>query len=369
MKKIVVLILTCLALTGCQNTHTEDKEKTLKIGVITPLSGNAAVYGEETQKILSETLQKINAEGGYNNQDVELIYEDGKCSGSDSVTAFQKLVDIDKVDFIMPWCSNESLAVAPLATEYKVLTVTGTSTSHKLEGQSPFLYSFSYSNSDIALTQAEILQSYNKIAMISEENEGSVAIQEIIESNLGDKLVVSEKFEKNTTDFRNIIEKVLKSKPDAILLNPFPGETATTLGKQLNEKIDALTDIQLVSQIAYLSDDSRSDFSDLAEGMLIVDAPNIQNQKSLEFIQNIKDNKGEIPKLEGYFTLALHDALYNLVEAAKNAGTDSIAARDYLISNKAKGLATEGLKFEGKNFIQGFKPGVFKVIEGKATPM
>jgi len=369
MKKTIFFILTCLALTGCQSPNTEDKEKTLKIGVITPLSGNAAVYGEETQKILSQTLEKINLEGGYNNKDVELIYEDGKCSGSDAVTAFQKLVDIDKVDFIMPWCSNESLAVSELATQYQMLSVTGTSSTPNLEGKSPFLYSFSYSDTDISNAITDQLKDFDKIAIISEQNEYNLGIKQATEATLDDKVVISESFESTTTDFRNIIEKVLKSEPDAILLNPFPGETATSLAKQLNEKIDSLQDIQLVSQIAYLVDDSRKDFKELAEGMIIVDAPKVLEGKGQEFIQSIKETKGEIPMLEGYLTLSLHDALYNLVEAARNAGTDSIAARDYLISNKAKGLATEGLKFEGKNFIQGFKAGVFKVTEGKATPM
>ena len=74
MKKLSILALSAILLVGCQSSpSTEADTSPLKIGVLTPLSGNAAMYGEETQKILNETLQKINAEGGYNDQDVELI--------------------------------------------------------------------------------------------------------------------------------------------------------------------------------------------------------------------------------------------------------------------------------------------------------
>ena len=368
MKKLSILALSAMLLVGCQSSpSTEADTSPLKIGVITPLSGNAAMYGEETQKILSETLQKINAEGGYNNQDVELIYEDGKCSGTDAVTAYQKLMDIDQVDFIMPWCSNESLAVAPLATEYQMLSVTGTSSTPNLEGQSPFLYSFSYSDKDISNELINQLKGYEKIAVISEQNEYNLGIQQAIESQLADQVVISETFEKTTTDFRNTIEKVLKTQPDAIMLNPFPGPTATALGKQLNENLEALTDIQLVSQIAYLTDDSRIEFPEVTEGMILVDAPAVQSPAGQEFIAQVKANQGEIPKLEGYLTLSLHDALYNLVAAANAVGKDSVKARDYLVSNKAKGLAVEGQKFEGKNFIQGFEAGVFKIQDAKAV--
>ncbi len=367
MPKLSIFALAAVLLVACQSAPTQEADTTpLKIGVITPLSGNAAMYGEETQKILSQTLDQINAEGGYKDQDVELIYEDGKCSGTDAVTAYQKLINIDQVDFIMPWCSNESLAVAPLATEYQMLSVTGTSSTPNLEGASPYLYSFSYSDALIGDAISKELKPFEKVAIISEQNEYNLGIQQTIESSLGDQIIISENFEKTTTDFRNIIEKVLKTEPDAILLNPFPGPTATNLGKQLNENIEALKNIQLVTQIAYLTDESRSEFPAVSEGMIVVDAPAVQNPKGIEFMEKVKENYGQISQLEGYLTLSLHDALYNLVAAANAVGKDSTKARDYLISNKAQGLAAKGLRFDNKNFIQGVQAGVFKIQDAKA---
>lgn len=71
---------------------------TVKIGFIGQLSGDAAVYGEEAQRILNYRLAQINAEKGTKFQ---IIWEDGKCSGGDAVNAFQKLTNIDGVKVII----------------------------------------------------------------------------------------------------------------------------------------------------------------------------------------------------------------------------------------------------------------------------
>src|SRR5437870_4682839 len=48
----------------------------IKIGCITPLSGEGATYGEATRRGVTLALDKINFAGGINGNQVAVIYED-----------------------------------------------------------------------------------------------------------------------------------------------------------------------------------------------------------------------------------------------------------------------------------------------------
>ena len=109
MKKLSVIFLAAM-LMGC-NTQTPDS---IKIGVIAPMSGPAGFFGEEVQAIVAHLQTEFP-------ENVEVIIEDGKCSGGDAVTAFNKLTDIDGVDAIFGGiCSPESLAIAPLTAQKEI---------------------------------------------------------------------------------------------------------------------------------------------------------------------------------------------------------------------------------------------------------
>lgn len=365
MRKYLVLALSSLVVMGCGSSMVEG-DGVLKVGVIAPLSGNAAQYGEETQRILAATLADINANGGYKGSDVELIFEDGKCSGSDAVTAFQKLVDIDGVDAIIPFCSSESLAIAPLTESVQMLAVSATSSNPEIEGASPYLFSFSYSDAVIGESMSKELSKFDKVAIISEQNDYSIGLKNTVEEALGEKVVVSETFEATNTDFRNSIEKLANSGADAIFLNPFPGPNATNLAKQMSEDLSKFEGVQFVSQIAYLPADSREGISELTEGMIIVDSPVLESEEATVFSDNVKTNFGEVSALDGYYTFSLSDALTNLVNAANKTSDNSIAMQEYLVSSPLVGWLAEGSSFGDKNFVPGIEAAVFKITDGEA---
>ena len=366
MKKIFSVSLAALLLSGCAGSMS-DSDGTLKIGVIAPLSGNASQYGLETQRILSATLKEINENGGYKGTDVELIYEDGKCSGSDAVTAFQKLVDIDGVDAIIPFCSAESLAIAPLTESVQMLAITGTSSNPEVEGASSYLFSLSYSDALIGETIINQLSSYESVAVISEQNDYNIGLKNVVEAGLGDTVKFSETFEPTTTDFRNLIEKLSNADVDAILLNPYPGPSATNLAKQMSEDLSKFDGVQLISQIAYLTDESRDGISELAEGMIVVDSPMVDTPEANAFYENVENNYGEINALKGYLTLSTSDALTNLVNLANKSSDNSVEMREYLVNNPLVGMIANDIELDGNNFLPIKQTGVFEIVDGKAV--
>ncbi len=93
MKIILFLSLIILVLiAGC----TTQQKEIIKVGVLLPLTGDAASYGTNSKNGIEIALQEINQEGNK----IELIYEDGKCVGKDSVNAIQKLISVDQVQMV-----------------------------------------------------------------------------------------------------------------------------------------------------------------------------------------------------------------------------------------------------------------------------
>ncbi len=83
------------------------KPDTFRIGWISSLTGPVAKYG--THEAAELALADINASGGVLGRPLELIMEDGRCEGTPSASAAQKLIQIDRVKYILGGhCTTET---------------------------------------------------------------------------------------------------------------------------------------------------------------------------------------------------------------------------------------------------------------------
>jgi len=108
-------------------------QETVKIGVIQPLTGSVAYNGTTDINGSKLALDEINAKGGVLGKKLELVIEDGQCKPANSVNAAEKLIQRDKVAALSgAFCSSATLAVMPVAENYKIPLVTGVSSSASL---------------------------------------------------------------------------------------------------------------------------------------------------------------------------------------------------------------------------------------------
>lgn len=101
---VVVLLLGGIFLTGNQ----KDNDEVVKIGVIAPLTGPLAEYGIAFKNGLTMAQEKSE------NKNIEWIFEDSAYDSGKTVSAFYKLRDSDKIDFLINWGDPTSFALAPL---------------------------------------------------------------------------------------------------------------------------------------------------------------------------------------------------------------------------------------------------------------
>ncbi len=213
----------------------------IKLGFIGPLTGDAAIYGEPARAIVEMAVAEINATGGVNGQPLQVIYEDGKCSGKDAASAMQKLVNADNVQAVIGgFCSSESLAAEPIATQNKVLLFSPGSSSPDLTGKSQFFARDYPSDASQGQVLADIAYSdkgWKKIAFIQEQLDYPLGIYKAFHAEftkLGGT-VTKEEFPKETTDFRSIIAKVKAGKPDALFIDTQAPAASERILKQIQE--------------------------------------------------------------------------------------------------------------------------------------
>ena len=116
----------------------ETQGNVIKVGFIGPLTGNSANFGETYRNVVAMAVDEINASDGINGKKLEVIYEDGKCDGTDAVNAMNKLVNVDGVQAVLGgFCTGESVAIIPIANASKVALLSSGSTGADLDRREP----------------------------------------------------------------------------------------------------------------------------------------------------------------------------------------------------------------------------------------
>lgn len=370
-KKIYSLLLAGLFLfTACtQQAPTTPTQTTtkVKIGMIAPLTGDAAALGEEMKAITEYVLPSVNEKYKSQGYEFEVVYEDGKCNAGSSTNAFSKLTDIDGIKFIFGGaCSGESLAIAPLLEGKKVVAVSATSSNPDIEGKSPYLFSLSYNDETVTDGLTAELSKYKKVALLSEQSEYNTGIKKKVEEKLGKaniEIVANEEFAKGSSDVRNVLQKIKAKNPDVILLNPNVGVTSETVVKQMAEIKD--WKVAKVGVFNLMSESVLKAAPDALEGTVVIDVPFVNDPKFVSYLAEIVKSKGELNDLGNYYSATVIDSVNLLAEAIVKSGNDSEKAKEWLSKESTNGNIGR-ITFGGKNFVQGITFAKFVIKNGKA---
>jgi branched-chain amino acid transport system substrate-binding protein len=93
----------------------------IKVGAVLSITGPAAFLGEPEKRTLEMMVEKLNAGGGVNGEQIKLIIYDDGADANKARTFAQRLVDDDKVVAIIgATLSGPSMAVGAVAAEAKV---------------------------------------------------------------------------------------------------------------------------------------------------------------------------------------------------------------------------------------------------------
>jgi branched-chain amino acid transport system substrate-binding protein len=203
---------------GCTKKGPDE----IKIGVMTPLTGDVSSWGEMQRRSTDMVLEEINNAGGVRGAKIRVIYEDDQADAKVGVNAFKKLVDADKVPIVVGSpASAVTLAVAPIANEKKVALLSSGSTATAVGKAGPYVFRIMPSDE----VQSSIMASWawdlghKRIAVIYTENAWGQGLKDAFEKDFkakGGEVLSIQSSTQDATDFRTQLAKIKDIKPDAI---------------------------------------------------------------------------------------------------------------------------------------------------------
>jgi branched-chain amino acid transport system substrate-binding protein len=126
---LAIMLVFSMAMLGSACGDNGAKGDVIKIGMALPLTGDSAMYGETVRDGVEFAVDEINAAGGIDGKQIELLIEDDKGNPQEAATVAQKLSE-DKSLFCMIGHVNSSCTIAGLPIyDENGLTVLNTSSS------------------------------------------------------------------------------------------------------------------------------------------------------------------------------------------------------------------------------------------------
>src|SRR3989344_519500 len=320
----LVVVVGGFSILGGKGGAPSTETSPIKIGVIGPLTGDAAIYGEPFRNTVQLAIDEINATGGIGGRQVEAIYEDGQCNGKEGANAAQKLVNVDKVQAIIGGvCSGETLTVVPIAEKGRVVVVSPSASSPALTGISPYFfrpYPSDASQGNVLANIAYTDKGWKKVAVIQEQVDYAVGLYKVLNqvfSGLGGK-TVKEEFSSNVTDFRSVLTKLKAEKPDALFVLT---QTAASTQRILKQMEELNWKPQIILDEASAGDkETLTTYKSQLEGALTSEfIPDLSNAKLQKLMSDYKAKYGtELPYL-GYMAPA-YDIVYILKNGIASVG-------------------------------------------------
>ncbi len=350
MKKLIsFLSLSAIALSAC--TKPAGDGDPIKIGLITPLTGDVASLGNDIMHGAKLKMEEINAAGGINGRPIELILEDGRCAGPDAVGAAQKLVNIDKVVAIHgAGCSGESMASAPIANAAKVVMMSPSSSSPDLTEAGEYFFR-TYPNDALktsAMARFFEQKGYNKIAIIGENTDFCEAFRASLKADVGEnKVVFDEAVVPDTKDFRTLMTRLKEVDFDVLVTNAqTPPVGAAMLNHMREQGIEQLAigqDVMDTAAVIELAPDA-------SEGLHVINVQTIGDDT--EFGKKFTAKFGK-PQANMAWAAYGYDTLGVLAQGIGSAGTEDPALKDYFNSmKKYKGVVGD-ISFDENGDVKG----------------
>jgi len=226
--RTVVTVLAAAALLAAGSGLFACKKKepeTIKIGAILPLTGDAANYGQSGKKGIEIALKHYKEDRGAEAKKIEVIYEDDKAEPKDGVSAYKKLVEMDRVvGVIGPMPSSVTLAVAPYTNDEKVPILSPASSAPKITEAGKYVFRNYPSDTFEGKVLAEFAFNklgYTKAAIIHANTEYGVGLADYYTQTFkkaGGVLVQTETYQQGETDFRTQLLKIKKAAPEVLLI-------------------------------------------------------------------------------------------------------------------------------------------------------
>ncbi len=229
MKSFVICLtafLACALISSGPASAAEPAGGSIKVGVVLPLTGNEAKFGEMEKNSFLMGLEEINKAGGVNGKKIDLLIEDDTGKPDVGRSAVEKLISRDKVICLTGGYSSQvTYAICAVAQQHKMPFVVTTGSADKITEKGwDYVFRINPPVSEYPKGLVSFLKDVVKpktVAILYENTlfgqSGSKSFAKLCES-MGIKVLMKEGYEAGAVDFKPLLIKVKSANPDLVYM-------------------------------------------------------------------------------------------------------------------------------------------------------
>jgi len=272
-----------------------DPSAPVKVGVLAPLTGPVAQYGNAVNNGIMLYIEEYNAAGGFNGTFVELVTYDEEGDAAKAVTGYNSLYDQGITALIGSVTTTPTLAVVPVAFEdgMPMITASATAAAVTVNEETGEVYTNMFRSCFIDPFQGEKMAdfAYNELGaktaaiLFCSEDDYSIGLKDSFVEKAGElglEIVAIEGFGANAVDYKGQLTNIASKSPDVVFIPYYyenvalaapqaaeAGITAPLLGADgWDGVLDIISDASFVEGAYFCSGYSVDDPSDRVQDFL-----------------------------------------------------------------------------------------------------
>lgn len=227
---IVTSLLLLLSIVGCGG---DSQQREIVIGTISPLTGQAALYGQKLTNAVDLAVKEMNDQGGINGRSIRTVHEDSQIDPEKAVSAAEKLISLDRASVIIgAVASSATLAVAPIAERNQTILITPISSAEPISRAGDYVFRIAPSDGLLGKEAGKWLHEEGllNVAVVYINNDYGTGIHRAFDEEftaLGGTIVLASGYNAENTDFRTILTRIAaKTQPQALFVAGYIDDSA-----------------------------------------------------------------------------------------------------------------------------------------------
>lgn len=268
---------------------------TIKIGWLGPLTGGVAQYGQAVKNGVDLYIEQLNAAGGINGKQVELVAYDEEGDASKAIAGYSSLMDAGVVAIVGSVTTAPTIAVVSEAFYDNTPMITASATAigvtYNEEADQVYTNMFrscfidSFQGVTMARFASEVLEANTAAVLYDNGDTYSTGVYEYFVNQCGElglEVVAVESYASGSVDFSGQLTNIAAAQPDVLFLPVYyndvaliaaqaadAGISATMLGVDgWSSVLDSVSDAALIDGAYYCSGYSVEDTRDLVVNFL-----------------------------------------------------------------------------------------------------
>jgi len=268
-------------------------------------------------------VEELNNTKPFRSHPISLIVDDSQSSARQALSAFRKLIDIDRVTVAVGFVlSDEVLTCAPVANERGIVLLSTAAGSDKIKDAGDYIFR----NRESATLQADAVAEAcihrygtKEIAILHSNAANGISYRDRFRDaiqRLGGSVIIAVGYNEGKTDYRAEIEQLRSKSPKAVYLAGLDNE----LGLILKQSKEVGFFPQFFASAGAISQKLLEIAGSGAEGLVCGSAPfNVgsKDPRIRHFVSAFKSRSGEAPD---WIAANSYDAIY-IVAALYKEGT------------------------------------------------